>query len=153
MFPVRQGSPGSPAAAGAVRRGRARVLLALGGLFIVTGVASLVFRILFVRWGVLYGAAAVSHVDAVIGSLVVLGLAIVFLGWSAWNAETAKDDKSGHHQRWTDWVSGVTALVGAVTLVVSLVNLFEPLTAPGLARPACPGGRVYSVQHGCYCRL
>jgi hypothetical protein len=42
-------------------------------------------------------------------------------------------------------MSGVTALVAAGTLVVSLMNLLEPVNPPRLAVPACPGARDSNV--------
>lgn len=102
-------------------------MLIAGACIIVVGIAALAARIIFVRWGILYGTSAVSHVDAIVGALTAIGVAFIAWGWKGVR-ETNKEDGTGSPaQRWTDWVSGVTALVGAATLVVSLMNLLEPL--------------------------
>jgi hypothetical protein len=121
--------------------------LTLGTCFLATGVLALVARILFLRWGILYGASAVSHIDAITGAAFAVGIAFGALGWKG-RADAAPQANEGHaSQRLTDWVSGITALVGAATLVISLMNLLEPLNPPGLAKAACPGARDSNVPY------
>jgi hypothetical protein len=119
----------------------------VGVVVVLLGVATLVARILFVRSGILYGTAAVSHVDVIVGALVVIGLALIAWGWSGRKAHQGGDPGASPGSRWTDWASGVTALAGTAALVISLTNLLEPLTPPRLATAACPGARVNSVPY------
>ncbi len=107
----------------------------------------MVARILFVRWGILYGASAVSHVDAIIGALVAIGVAVIAWGLAGAKGKSAAASNTDAGARWMNWVPGVTTLAGAATLVVSLVNLLQPLEPPGLAMRACPGARDNSVPY------
>lgn len=132
------------------RRKHSGSALIAGAACVLIGLGVLVARIIFVRWGILYGPAAVAHVDAIVGALVVVGLAAIVWGWSSrksqQTASSGRPDSSAG-ARWTDWASGLTALAGAGALVVSLMNLLEPLTPPRLATQACPGARVNNVPY------
>jgi hypothetical protein len=148
------GSAGGPPAPGPVaghtnpgRSGSSATALAFGIICVLAGLATLLARILFVRWGILYGAAAVSHVDAIVAALIVIGLALIAWGRSGRKTTqtTSTDPDSG--SQWTNWATGITALAATAALVVSLMNLFDPLTPPRLATSACPGARVNNVPY------
>lgn len=121
---------------------------ATGSCLIVAGIAALVLRFLAVRWGILYGSSAVAQVDAIVAALVAIGVALIAWGWKR-HTDTQPDteQKTTPAQRWTDWVSVITALVGAGTLVISLMNLVEPLNPSRLAKFACPGARDNNVPY------
>ena len=99
----------------------------VGVVVVLLGVATLVARILFVRSGILYGTAAVSHVDVIVGALVVIGLALIAWGWSGRKAQQGGDPGASPGSRWTDWASGVTALAGTAALVISLTKGLSPI--------------------------
>jgi len=147
------GGPTPPASSsvdhgsGGRRSGRSLVAVIAGSCFIIIGLAALVARIVFVRWGILYGTSAVSHVDAIVGALIAIGVALIAWGWKGASGKSVADGDANHGQPWTGWVSGVTALVAAGALVVSLMNLLEPLNPPRLATSACPGARDSSVPY------
>lgn len=144
----RGSSSGRPAGHAGRRRSRSSpTAVVIGAVVVLLGVATLVARILFVRWGILYGTAAVSHVDAIVGALVVIGLALIAWGWSGRKSQQVAGPDASPGVRWTDWASGVTALAGTAALVISLTNLLQPLTPPRLATVACPGARVNSVPY------
>lgn len=135
---------------------RSRLAFWSGVCFVILGIIVLTARILFVRWGILYGASPVSQVDALVAALITLGV-ICFVRRRK-RPEKASEtgdvgrpaeegNGKGSAQSWTDWASRITALVGAATLVASLLNLIEPLNPPNLARPACPGARDAGVPY------
>ena len=138
----------------------------LGVTLIVVGLVILGIRAWWVEIGILYGSSPVTQVDVAIGALIVIGTACIAAGrrTSAGkvrnrrgsqtrrtedSAEASAPEGAGSVEspgtQWTYWASGAAALAGAGALVVSVLNLSQPLNPPGLAMPACPGARVNNV--------
>jgi hypothetical protein len=141
-------------------------LFGLGVTLIIAGVVILGARVWWVEIGILYGASSVTQIDVVVGALIVIGTACIAAGrrTSARKARGGRRTKAREKEnngkanapesgsnvesvgkQWTNWASGAAALAGAGALVVSLLNLIQPLNPPGLAMPACPGARVNNV--------
>ncbi|MFJ7213514.1 hypothetical protein [Amycolatopsis sp. NPDC098790] len=116
------------------------VAWALGTIGLGLGLLGFVARLLLVKSGVLYGTA-VAQADWVLAASLTFGGAWTVLGWSLEHGEPAKDDRRPM-QRWTDGLACATGLASAITLVVTLVNLFEPATPPEISTAACPGAPV-----------
>jgi hypothetical protein len=129
------------------RRLGSLIALIAGEAFVIVGIGALIVRIIFVKLGILYGASAVTHVDAAVGASIAIGAAFTVWGWSSMRRAAAVKSKRPSSPGWTDWFSGVTALVSAGALVVSLVNLLEPLSPPSLATSACPGANIREVSY------
>lgn len=127
-------------------RGR-RKLSGLGVSFIMAGVIILGLRIWLVQAGILYGSSPVTQVDVAVGALLVIGVACISLKRQKSREASALEGATSGEGGWTNWASGATALAGAGALVVSLLNIVQPLSPPGLATRACPGARVKSVPY------
>jgi hypothetical protein len=145
--PEKLPAPGSQQAPNDNGRFRWNRTLTAAAFFLSAATLALVARILFLRWGILYGASPVSHIDAMIGAVFAVGIAFAALGWKGRRDTQLQASEGSPSQRWTDWVSGITALIGAATLVISLMNLLEPLNPPTLAKSACPGARDSNVPY------
>ncbi len=141
-----------------------RGLIGLGVVLVIVGVGLLYLRIWWVQIGILYGSSPITQVNVMIGALVVIGIACISFGRNTLtkrgtknrqaqtrvgqgeNAKATEGD-AGTGTGWTSWASGTTALVGVGALVVSLLNLIQPINPPSLAVHACPGARVKDVPY------
>lgn len=134
-------------------RGRGK-LFKFGVTLIIVGIVILSVRAWWVEIGILYGTSPVTQVDVVIGALIVIGTACIAAGRSPArkrddSGQASTPESAGNVEntgtQWTNWASGAAALAGAGALVVSVLNLSQPLNPPGLAMPACPGATVNNV--------
>ncbi|MFJ4784599.1 hypothetical protein [Streptomyces sp. NPDC088794] len=103
---------------------------------LVLAFAVLIARITFVYLGILYGSTQVSRVDGIIASLII-GVIAAIIARTAPSSGTSLVDRA----------AVLTAIAGAVVLLVSGVNLFFPAEKVGLAKPSCSGSRTLKVKY------
>ncbi|MGW0422782.1 hypothetical protein [Streptomyces sp. NPDC003015] len=103
---------------------------------LLLAVVALVARIYFVHQGILYGDTQVSRVDGIVASF---GIGVV----AAIVARTAPS--SG--ESLVDRAGLLTAIAGAVVLLISAVNLFVPADKVGLSKPSCTGSHTLKAKY------
>jgi hypothetical protein len=119
-------------------------LRTIGFGFIALGGAALIFRVVLVSLGVLFGEQAVNRVDVAVASMFGIGLALLAFA-RADRLRSAPVPQPGDESRGSsllnDRLSMVTGIVSVGALVIASVNLFVPVQLPSRPRGACPGAQ------------
>jgi hypothetical protein len=68
-----------------------------GSCFIAVGIVILIVRIVFVRWGILYGVSAVKQVDVIVAALIAIGAALLAMGWARPRSAAKDSGAAGGH--------------------------------------------------------
>jgi hypothetical protein len=97
-------------------------------------------RIALVRSGWLFGSGRILAVDATIGAILVIGIAVA-------RRLSIRSQAAPAQAPLTDWLAIAAAVLGAPALVVSGANFFAPSTPSGLSPAACAGAPAYGWEY------